>query len=96
VPRSSLLLQVLTLGTGLLTEARASDELSVLRESLDEAWWTGPLLAPSPATLPQGHALVEPYLYDAIINGVSAGALLYSAGFAIMSSSTEVIMPCLV
>jgi hypothetical protein len=39
----------------------------LLHESLDDAWWTGPLLAASPATLPQGHILVEPYLYDAII-----------------------------
>ncbi|MFC5437678.1 transporter [Rhodanobacter umsongensis] len=32
--------------------------------SLDDAWWTGPLLANSAGTLPPGHALVEPYLYD--------------------------------
>lgn len=37
----------------------------VQRQSLDEAWWTGPLLASGAATLPQGHILVEPYLYDA-------------------------------
>jgi len=36
------------------------------RQSLDEAWWTGPMLAPSAGTLPQGHWLVEPYLYDVI------------------------------
>lgn len=34
------------------------------RESLDDAWWTGPMLAPSAATLPHGHFLIEPYLYD--------------------------------
>ncbi len=34
------------------------------RQSLDEAWWTGPMLAPSAGALPQGHWLVEPYLYD--------------------------------
>jgi hypothetical protein len=39
-----------------------------LRQALEDAWWTGPLLAASPATLPQGHVLIEPYLYDAIIN----------------------------
>lgn len=33
-------------------------------QSLDDAWWTGPLLANSAGTLPQGHVLVEPYLYD--------------------------------
>ncbi len=33
---------------------------------LDDAWWTGPMLAPSAATLPRGHFLIEPYLYDVI------------------------------
>jgi Putative MetA-pathway of phenol degradation len=36
------------------------------RQSLDDAWWTGPLLANSAHTLPQGHMLIESYLYDAI------------------------------
>jgi len=35
-----------------------------LRQSLDDAWWTGPMLANSAATLPRGHFLVEPYVYD--------------------------------
>jgi hypothetical protein len=39
------------------------------RQSLDDAWWTGPLLAPSAATLPRGHFLIEPYLYDVIQQG---------------------------
>ncbi|MGE5243742.1 MAG: transporter [Betaproteobacteria bacterium] len=34
------------------------------RQSLDDAWWTGPMLAPSAATLPRGHILIEPYVYD--------------------------------
>lgn len=39
---------------------------SANREPLGDAWWTGPMLANSAATLPQGHFLVEPYLYDVI------------------------------
>ena len=35
------------------------------RQSLDDAWWTGPLLASGASTLPKGHILFEPYLYDA-------------------------------
>lgn len=35
-----------------------------LSHSLEDAWWTGPMLANSAATLPPGHVLVEPYLYD--------------------------------
>lgn len=34
------------------------------REALGDAWWTGPLLAPSAGTLPRGHVLIEPYVYD--------------------------------
>ncbi len=39
------------------------------RQGLDEAWWTGSLLAPSASTLPRGHFLFEPYLYDVIVEG---------------------------
>jgi len=37
-------------------------------ESREDAWWTGPMLAPSPAVLPPGHALIEPYLFDEVSN----------------------------
>ena len=36
------------------------------RESVEDAWWTGPLLAAGAGTLPAGHVLVEPYLYDVV------------------------------
>ncbi len=39
------------------------------QQSRQDAWWTGPMLAPSAATLPQGHMLIEPYLYDVIADG---------------------------
>jgi len=38
-------------------------------QSLDNAWWTGPMLAPSANTLPRGHVLIEPYLYDVSTQG---------------------------
>jgi hypothetical protein len=41
---------------------------SATRQSRDAAWWTGPVLAASAATLSQGHFLFEPYVYDAISN----------------------------
>jgi hypothetical protein len=34
------------------------------RQSLSDAWWTGPMLAPSAGTLPRGDILIEPYFYD--------------------------------
>ncbi len=39
------------------------------RQSLNDAWWTGPMLAPSANTLPRGHFLIEPYLFDVISHG---------------------------
>jgi hypothetical protein len=48
------------------------------RQSLDDAWWTGPMLANSAATLPRGHALVETYVFDRISGGAqSYGSLTY-------------------
>ena len=34
------------------------------RQALEDAWWTGSLSAPSAATLPAGHMVIEPYLID--------------------------------
>jgi hypothetical protein len=39
------------------------------RQSVNDAWWTGPLLAPGAGTLPRGHLLVEPYVYDVMTYG---------------------------
>lgn len=36
---------------------------------MNDAWFTGPLVANSAATLPRGHVLAEPYLYDATTQG---------------------------
>ena len=45
--------------------ARAEpDSPAPVRQALDDAWWTGPMLANSAATLPRGHALIETYVYD--------------------------------
>jgi hypothetical protein len=59
--------------------ARAQEPSSpsvACRQSLDDAWWTGPMLAPSANTLPRGHFLIEPYLYDVTTQGfyTSSGA----------------------
>ena len=34
------------------------------RQSLSDAWWTGPVAAAGAGTLPPGHVLFEPYFYD--------------------------------
>ncbi|MDQ2767512.1 MAG: transporter [Gemmatimonadota bacterium] len=33
-------------------------------QPMGDAWWTGPMLAASPNTLPHGHILIEPYFFD--------------------------------
>jgi hypothetical protein len=53
------------------------------QQSLDDAWWTGPLLAASPGTLPRGHWLLEPYVFDVITRGhFDRDGRLRSAGAA--------------
>jgi hypothetical protein len=43
------------------------------RQSLDDAWWTGPIVAAGAGTLPKGHALIEPYVYDVHSSGYFDG-----------------------
>lgn len=43
-----------------------------VKQSLEEAWWTGPVIAKSAAPLPKGRMYFESYLYDAKSAGVSA------------------------
>jgi len=47
----------------------AAPDSSTGRQKLGDAWWTGPILAPSAATLPHGHFLFEPYVYDLTVQG---------------------------
>jgi hypothetical protein len=51
-------------GTGSAAAAETAPVADSSRESLNEAWWTGPILAASGGTLPRGHMLIEPYFYD--------------------------------
>ncbi|MFZ0274553.1 MAG: hypothetical protein WB524_12285 [Acidobacteriaceae bacterium] len=39
------------------------------RHPMNDAWWTGPMLANTPATAPRGHALIETYVYDVTTQG---------------------------
>lgn len=58
------------IGIGASAMAGATPETGAMtQQSLDDAWWTGPLLAASPGTLPRGHWLIEPYVYDVIPYG---------------------------
>ena len=52
------LLCLLALSATPMAVGEESAAPSTFRQSRDDAWWTGPLLAASAATLPQGHFLV--------------------------------------
>ena len=56
----------ITVGLALGQQGPPAD---IARQPLDDAWWTGPMLAPSANTLPRGHFLLEPYVYDVITQG---------------------------
>ncbi|MGH9380155.1 MAG: transporter [Thermoanaerobaculia bacterium] len=60
-----------TLGTaallvGIAVSGSAAPAAAAVRQSLDDAWWTGPIVTASAATLPKGHFLVEPYVFNVI------------------------------
>jgi hypothetical protein len=65
--RVGILLAAAILGSAaaaIAQEALQPPADSVRRQSLDDAWWTGPMLANTAARLPPGHLLIEPYFYD--------------------------------
>ena len=64
-------------GAGLDATVRGP-ETSPVSRALPEAWWTGPIAASSPETLPRGHVLFEPYLFNVRSSGSDyAGSLTY-------------------
>lgn len=63
------LASALAITAALMCGANASAQAADTRQSLDDAWWTGPLLAASPGTLPPGNVLIEPYIFDAMLDG---------------------------
>jgi hypothetical protein len=63
------------------------------RQSLNDAWWTGPLLANSAATLPKGHLLIEPYLYDVISNNQNGWGSRAYVLYALVNRFTAGFIP---
>lgn len=61
------ILCAVALGTAVAAHAQVEDGQH--RQSRDDAWWTGPMMANSADTLPRGHFLIEPYVYDVTSKG---------------------------
>lgn len=56
----------------------ADPPVAPVRQSPGDAWWTGPMLSNSAATLPKGHALIESYVFDQTQGDTSLyGSLTY-------------------
>jgi hypothetical protein len=64
--KGGLLCALLMGWTSLSVPAAAESSAGAYHQPLDDAWWTGPLLAASAGTLPPGHFLFEPYFFDSI------------------------------
>ena len=64
IRRSMFGLAALLLSLPLSSRAQQPTDSPHVDQSLDDAWFTGPMLAASPNTLPHGHILVEPYVFD--------------------------------
>jgi hypothetical protein len=68
---AALRLEALAFALGVLVLATHVDAASeapaaIDRQALDDAWWTGPIIAAGAGTLPKGRALIEPYVFDVI------------------------------
>jgi len=80
-------------GAGLAGAQETSPQSSVARHSLNDAWWTGPMLAPSAATLPRGHFLFEPYLYDVIAAHSNGFGSLTYVNYGLANRLTVGVIP---
>src|SRR5216683_3623270 len=79
--------------SGAVPQQDASPSSAVVRQSLDDAWWAGPMVAPSAATLPRGHFLIEPYLYDVIaVHSNGFGSLTY-VNYGLLDRVTVGLIP---
>ena len=61
-------MRVVAACAGLATASHVAEAENV-RQSRDDAWWTGPILAAGASTLPKGHALIEPYVFNVMSRG---------------------------
>lgn len=93
-PIAALTIAVLFLRVaGAEAQQEAPPPSSVVRQSLDAAWWTGPMLAPSAATLPRGHFLIEPYLYDVMATHSNGFGSLTYVNYGLANRVTVGLIP---
>ena len=64
---ASVSLALLAIGSG--SAGADTETAAASRESLEDAWWTGPLLASNARVSRPGHGVIEPYFSDLIADG---------------------------
>lgn len=74
-------------------ETGPADPAGVLRQRLDDAWWTGPIIANSPVTLPPGHGYIESYLFDVKTKGRDSVNSLTFMQYGVAEGLTLGIIP---
>ncbi|QNK02516.1 transporter [Dyella telluris] len=62
-------------------------------QSREDAWWTGPMMANSAETLPPGHILLEPYLYDVTSKGSDSFGSRTYMNYGVANNFTMGIIP---
>lgn len=80
---------------GTCQRAYAQDESSATEvpQTRENAWWTGPMMANSAETLPPGHMLLEPYLYDVTSRGVDSFGSRTYINYGVANKFTMGIIP---
>jgi len=80
----SIFVTLLMLATAASASADERDPIAcALTHPMNDAWWTGPMLANTAETAPRGHYLLEPYLYDVSTQGAfAADRVRHSAAHA--------------
>lgn len=66
---------------------------SAFRQSMDDAWWTGPIVTNTAATLPPGRGYIEPYLFDVRSKGRSTLSSLTFIQYGVAERLTLGVIP---
>jgi hypothetical protein len=73
----------------------SDDQRSAWKERAGDAWWTGPVIAASPDTLPPGHVHFEPSFYDVFVHGSATPALQGSLLYGVTARFSAGLIPSL-
>jgi hypothetical protein len=73
--------------------ACSQEQQPIPPETREDAWWTGPMLANSSETLPVGHLLAEPYIYDVMSHGSDSFGSRTYLNYGLANNFTVGVIP---